>query len=188
MPSQSTLLGAAGEHYVLCQLLRRGYIAALAPLGVPNADILITDIEGHRLSAIQVKTRRNIGSDKGWHMKPKHEQLVSDFLFYCFVDFGDGVEDHPRTLVVPSSTVAAAIRESHQHWLKTPGMKGQAHKDSKVRRFLPDYTRVFGEGHATYGPNWAEKYRDAWHLLGPPQKSPDETEESQNESDRSLKD
>lgn len=26
MPSQSSLLGAAGEHYVLCQLLRRGYI------------------------------------------------------------------------------------------------------------------------------------------------------------------
>lgn len=50
MPSQSTLLGAAGEHYVLCQLLRRGYIAALAPLGVPNADILITDTEGRRLT------------------------------------------------------------------------------------------------------------------------------------------
>jgi hypothetical protein len=44
MPSQSTLLGAAGEHYVLCQLLRRGYIAALAPIGVPNADILVTVI------------------------------------------------------------------------------------------------------------------------------------------------
>jgi hypothetical protein len=34
MPSQSTLLGAPGEHYVLCQLLRRGYIAALASIGV----------------------------------------------------------------------------------------------------------------------------------------------------------
>jgi hypothetical protein len=38
MPSQSTLLGAAGEHYVMAELLRRGYVAALAPQGVPNAD------------------------------------------------------------------------------------------------------------------------------------------------------
>jgi hypothetical protein len=183
MPSQSTLLGAAGEHYVLCQLLRRGYIAALAPLGVPNADILITDIEGHRLTAIQVKTRRNIGSDKGWHMKPKHEELVSDFLFYCFVDFGDGLEAQPRTLVVPSGVVATAIRDSHQQWLKTPGKRGQAHKDSKVRRFVPDYTKVFGEGHGLYGHKW-EQYREAWHRLGPPQKSPDEIEESQADSSR----
>ena len=93
MPSQSSLLGAAGEHYVLCQLLRCGYIAALAPLGVLNADILITDLHGQRLVAIRVKTRRNIGVDKGWHMKPKHEALVSDSLFYCFVNFGDGLED-----------------------------------------------------------------------------------------------
>jgi hypothetical protein len=181
MPSQSTLLGAAGEHYVLCQLLRRGYIAALAPLGVPNADILITDTDGERLVAIQVKTRRNIGTDKGWHMKPKHERLISDSLFYCFVDFGDGFEDRPQTYVVPSRVVAAAIRDSHQHWLKTPGVRGQAHKDSQVRRFLPDYTKVFGEGHALYGVNWIDKYWEAWDSLGEPQKSLSEIEELQSE-------
>ena len=53
MPSQSTLLGAAGEHYVMSELLRRGYIAALAPQGVPNADIVVTDVEGSRLCSIQ---------------------------------------------------------------------------------------------------------------------------------------
>jgi len=63
MPSQATLLGAAGEHYVLSQLLRRGYIAAIAPQGVPNAHILVTDLEGQRLYAIQLKTRRDIGTD-----------------------------------------------------------------------------------------------------------------------------
>jgi hypothetical protein len=184
MASQSTLLGAAGEHYVLCQLLRRGYIAALAPLGVPNADILITDTEGQRLVAIQVKTRRNIGADKGWHMKPKHERLISDSLFYCFVNFGDGLEDRTQSHVVPSGVVAAAIRESHQHWLKTPGVKGQAHKDSQVRRFLPDYTKVFGENHPLYGQNWTEKYLEAWGLLGPPQKKPSEIEESESAPDQ----
>jgi hypothetical protein len=77
MSSQSTLIGAAGEHFVLCQLLRRGWIAALAPKGVPNADIIVTDIDGNRQCAIQVKTRRDIGSDKGWHMRKKHEEIMS---------------------------------------------------------------------------------------------------------------
>lgn len=184
MPSQSSLLGAAGEHYVLCQLLRRGYIAALAPLGVPNADILITDTEGQRLVAIQVKSKRNIGTDKGWHMKPKHERLIADSLCYCFVNFGDGLEDRTQTYVVPSRVVAAAIRDSHQHWLKTPGAKGQAHKDSQVRRFLPDYTKVFGDGHPLYGPNWIDKYLEAWELLGTPQKSLNEVEEQQSDADQ----
>lgn len=183
MPSQSSLLGAAGEHYVVCQLLRRGYIAALAPLGVPNADILITDTEGRRLVAIQVKTRRNIGADKGWHMKPKHERLVSASLFYCFVNFGDGLEDRTKTHVVPSGVVAGAIRESHQYWLKTPGVKGRPHKDSLVRRFLPDYTKVFGKDHSRYGPNWTDKYLEAWELLGPPQKDPIEVAEPESASE-----
>lgn len=39
----SMIVGAAGEHHVLSQLLRRGWIAALAPDGAPNMDILVTD-------------------------------------------------------------------------------------------------------------------------------------------------
>ena len=73
MSSQTSLLGAAGEHHVMAELLRRNYIAALAPQGVPNADIVVTNIEGSRLCSIQVKTRRDIGSDGGWHMNEKHE-------------------------------------------------------------------------------------------------------------------
>lgn len=56
MASDNTLLGAAGEHYVMSELLRRGYIAALALQGVPNADIVVTDIDGTRLCSIQVKS------------------------------------------------------------------------------------------------------------------------------------
>ena len=37
----STIIGAAGEYHVLSQLLRRGWIAALAPDGAPNMDILV---------------------------------------------------------------------------------------------------------------------------------------------------
>ena len=37
------IVGSAGEHFVLCQLLRRGWIATKAPEGAPNMDILVTD-------------------------------------------------------------------------------------------------------------------------------------------------
>ena len=77
----STIIGAAGEYHVLSQLLRRGWIAALAPDGAPNMDILVTDENNKKLCAIQVKARRDIGRDKGWHMKPKHEDMVADDLF-----------------------------------------------------------------------------------------------------------
>lgn len=38
----TSLTGVGGEHYVLFELLRKGYIAALAPTGVPDADIVVT--------------------------------------------------------------------------------------------------------------------------------------------------
>lgn len=121
----TTILGAAGEHFVMSQLLRRNMIAALAPTGVPNADIVVTDKLGDRLCAVQVKVRRDIGSDGGWHMGQKHEDLMSPNLFYCFVDFGKSLSDQPKTWVVPSGIVAKSLLEIHRDWLRTPGQKGQ---------------------------------------------------------------
>jgi hypothetical protein len=143
MPSQSTLLGAAGEHHVVAELLRRGFIAALAPQGVPNADIVVTDVEASRLCPIQVKTRRDIGSDGGWHMKAKHENIRSDRLFYCFVDFGKTTDARPTVYLLPSALVAEVLFTAHRKWLAKPGKKGQPHKDSVKRRLVPDYPRLW---------------------------------------------
>jgi hypothetical protein len=82
----------------MAELLRRGYIACLVPAGVPTADIVVTDIFRANLCSIQVKSRRDIGSDGGWHMGEKHESLVVDKLFYCFVDFGKSLGDVPKKL------------------------------------------------------------------------------------------
>jgi hypothetical protein len=164
MPSQSTLLGAAGEHHVMAELLRRGYIAALAPQGVPNADIVVTDVEASRLCSIQVKTRRDIGSDGGWHMKAKHENVRSDRLFYCFVDFGKTIDARPTVHVLPSARVAEVLFTAHRKWMAKPGKKGP-HKDSPVRRLVPDYTRYIGPTDNPYPKGWLDQYRDAWHLL-----------------------
>jgi len=155
----STILGAAGEHYVMCQLLRHGLIAALAPTGVPNADIVVTDTIGERMCAIQVKARRDIGSDGGWHMKAKHETLRSPTLFYAFVDFGQSLTAAPQCWIVPSAVVADVIAKSYSRWLETPGARGQQHQETNLRRFLPDYTAI------GYPENWLNPYLEAWDSL-----------------------
>lgn len=163
MTSASTLLGAAGEHYVMAQLLRRGLIAALAPVGVPNADIVVTNDVGDRLCAVQVKSRLAKGTDGGWHMRAKHESISSPFLFYVFVDFGASLGDRPTCYIIPSAVVADTIRSSHALWLSTPGQRGQQRKDGDFRRLLPDYDKVglmLGRG-----AGWLDAYRERWELL-----------------------
>jgi hypothetical protein len=82
MKLSTSILGGAGEHFVMGELLRRGLIAARAPEGVPNFDIVINDLEGERLAAIQVKTRRDFkGGDKGW----KIETFVR-LRYYTFIN------------------------------------------------------------------------------------------------------
>lgn len=162
MVSATSLTGAAGEHFVMSELLRRGLIAALAPAGVPNCDIIVTDEIGDRLCAVQVKTRNSTGADGGWHMGRKHENLMAPTLFYCFVDFGAGKDGGPFTYVVPSAVVATALAECHQAWLKQPGKKGQQRKDGDMRRLLPDYSHLNA---GKYEAGWLEPYREAWQLL-----------------------
>jgi hypothetical protein len=146
----------------MSQLLRRGLIAALAPVGVPTADIVVTDDIGDRACAIQVKTRRELGRDGGWHMKAKHEGIRGASLFYVFLSFPND-EGLPDTFVVPSAVVAEVLRVSHQTWLGRPGRRGQPHKDGEMRRFLPDYSHL--DLAEAYGPTWLERYRDAWDQL-----------------------
>jgi hypothetical protein len=161
---KTSVLGSAGEHYAMCQLLRQGFIAALAPAGVPNCDIVVTDGVGAKLCAIQVKTRLEKGTDGGWHMSRKHETLTAPTLFYVFIDFGANELAPPVSYVVPSRVAADAVRESHATWLAKPSKSGKPHVDSDVRRFMPDYTKVGLD--IGRGPGWLSPYREAWAVLG----------------------
>ena len=163
--SPSSLLDAAGEHYVLSQLLHRGLIVALAPVGVPTAAIVITGDAGERACALQVKTRREIGSDGGWHMNAKHEATRGASLFYVFLSFPNDLHKLPDAFVIPSGVVSDALYQTHRAWLARPGRGGVPHKDGDMRRFLPDYSR--GGLQQEFAPSWLERYRDAGRLLEP---------------------
>ena len=111
----------------MSQLLRRGLIAALAPVGVPTADLVVTVDLGERACAIQVKTRRELGRDGGWHMKAKHEGIRGASLFYVFLSFPADPHRLPDAFVVPSAIVADALFTAHRAWLARPGRGGQLH-------------------------------------------------------------
>jgi hypothetical protein len=141
-------------------LLRRGLIAALAPRGVPNADIIVTDKIGDQLCAVQVKTRLRGAGDNGWHMGAKHEEITSPNIYYVFVGFET---EPPGCWIVPSAIVAEALKLSHGNWLAMPGKGGRAHNDSKMRRFRFNYDNVGLQD--KYPKGWLDQYKDAWHLL-----------------------
>lgn len=146
-------------------LLRNGLIAALAPDGAPNLDIVVSTTNGRYQCGIQVKTRRGVGGDRGWHMSQKRETISSPSLFYCFVDFQSDIGTKPLTYVVPSQIVANAVTRSHATWLSHPGTKGQQRKDSKMRRFLPDYAKIFLAEPNPYPDGWLGQYEDHWAQL-----------------------
>jgi len=153
----STLIGAAGENYVLFQLFRRGILAGQPPARVPDVDLLVLDESAQVITNLQVKTR-TYGSDGGWHMKAKHENLVSDRLFYVFVDLEP---DSPVSYIIPSKVVADHVSRCHATWLSIPGRQGQPHQDTQMRRLVPNLNfEVEGFGHG-----WIDPYRERWDSL-----------------------
>jgi hypothetical protein len=114
----------------------------------------VNPLDGGTPIFIQVKSRQ-FGSDGGWHMRAKHEAVIEDNLFYCFVDFEPR---DPVVYVVPSAVVAEAISKDHKIWLEKPGRNGVAHNDHDMRRLRPDMFSM--------PKDWIEAYRENWQPLG----------------------
>ena len=95
-----TLIGPAGEHYVLFRLLQRGILAALAPPGAEKVDILVLSTDEQITATIQVKTSTT-SLNKGWPMNAKHETIEHPRAFYAFVDL-KRLPHAPVTYIVPS--------------------------------------------------------------------------------------
>lgn len=58
--------------------------------------------------------------------------------------------DSPNYYIVPREDVARYARDNHQRWLNTPGLKGQKHQDTPMRKFSDN----------------ENKYLNKWELLG----------------------
>jgi hypothetical protein len=120
----TTLVAAAGEHYVAYKLSRLGFLAALVRQGSPTTDLLASSLDGARTVAIQVKTTimagrtRGRGAEKVLHhlefpLGHKAVEKASPKLIFCFVDLRDDqVGIPPDVYVVPAS----AIQSYYKGW------------------------------------------------------------------------
>ncbi len=128
----AVLAGVSGEYFVAAELSKKGYIASITLRNTKGVDILCSNSNATKTVGIQVKT--NSGSNRNWILNKKAEEYFADSLFYVFVNLNND-QKHPDFFVVPSKIVAKYVRESHANWLKTPGKKGQEHKDNPIRNF-----------------------------------------------------
>ena len=143
----SLLAGVAGEYFVAAELSRRGHIASISLRNTRGIDILATNQEASRSITIQCKT--NQLGQKVWVLNDKSERFHSDKHFYVFVALG-APDKRASYHIVPSATVAKLTADSHQQWLNTPGLNGQKHIDTTMRKFN----------------DLNEEFLERWDLLG----------------------
>ena len=173
---QSAVIGAAGEHLVLSNLLRLNYIAGKAPDNTKDYDLVVLNTDGTTSFPIQVKT--TIDKKKSWILSEKHEKPIKN-LIYCFV-YIESKSSFSEIFIIDADTVAKAVKTSHSIWLKLPGLKGQKHQEGSMRMFMRDYSSISGLKNnnqsdylddndqkfiSDFSEGWLDKYKDNWSLI-----------------------
>lgn len=119
----TTLVAAAGEHFVAYRLSAMGYPVALTRGGSPTVDLMVGDLAGHAAISLQVKTssqalrqfaRKPENNRWEWDIGQRAVTLRGKSIFYAFVDLkGDhrapGVS--PDIFIVPSLVVADKTKD-----------------------------------------------------------------------------
>ena len=173
MKVQSAVIGSAGEHLVISLLLRRNFIAGLAPQNTEDFDIVVMSKDGQTLFPVQVKT----STKKSWMLSKKHENAIKNII-YVFVRFSDDMTGS-EIFIMKSDKVAEVTKLSHQIWLKLPSKGGKVHKDSDIRNLmmdsssliknLPDPKKYLTKSELEFIDShklgWIEKYRESWELF-----------------------
>ena len=171
---QSSVLGASGEHLILSHLLRLNFVAGKAPDNTKDYDLVVLNKDGTSSSPIQVKTTHK---KDGWVLSRKHETPIKDLIF-CFV-YMELDTNFTEIYLMDSKVVSENVKLSHSIWLKLPGLKGQKHNDSDMRRLqrvahpnvnkIENYEKYLNEAEKKYLKNhqngWIEKHKDAWDIL-----------------------
>ena len=167
MATQSSVTGAAGEHHVLSELLRRNWISSFAPKNSRDIDILAMSENGEKYFSVQVKTK----CSGDWQLNSKVEEMVSEHMFYAFVDLGKDNSSPPVTYILPSSIVATCTKKCHQAWLRGLPHKGKSRNDNNHRKLATDHSYINPQSDedielvSNYLEGWLDKYCESWDTL-----------------------
>ena len=132
----------AGEFAVLSQLSLRGFDANMTLGHTKGVDILVSDPEKNKMFKVEVKTSfaskpsrsKLFGYTLSWMMMEKHETIIDNNLFYCFVNIEKQTNIF-RFFMVPSAIVADYVNKQHQYWLKNRHNLTETEKAIPMRQF-----------------------------------------------------
>ena len=156
---KGTLVGNAGEFFVVGELLRRGFTAAPAPRNSPDVDVLA--IGGGRFFRIRVKSKS--APSTVWQFMEKRadralfRNVGSRDDFAVFVDLKSPGEQ-PSYIVIPTMEVDRFLKEKRRKWIETPGRGGRPHNAESRHHALDE------KKHAGF----LKPYREKWSLMGVP--------------------
>jgi len=144
---EGSLIGNAGEYYVMAELLKHRIIAALAPRNAPSFDILAT--KGNRSVRIRVKTKSAEYSVWQWAVK-KDGSIFRDLSeqgdFTVLVDLAMETKDL-KFYVVPTHQINAWLKRGFEKWISTLGRNNRPRSKTNPKRNLNQktYARVLSE-------------------------------------------
>jgi hypothetical protein len=154
MANDKTHRGSASQFFVAGELCRRGYVAVITMGNCPNTDILCSNKDGTKFVHIQVKTFRP--SDGDCSVGLKAERNYGDNFFWVLGGIPEAEQnDQFVYYIIPSAIMAKNVSEGHAIWHKTPGKKGQQHRETNFRAVdLPPRKNLNGWDISPYLNNW----------------------------------
>jgi len=165
----SNSVSLAGEFAVLSQLHLRGFDGSLTLGNTKGVDILVSSPVTGKLSRLEVKTSyknksshsKLFGHTMPWVMGVKHEDVIDNNLFFCFVNIVQSNNSF-EFFIVPNSVVSSYVKEQHQYWLgRDEGTHPQTETTMRTFRIGLDNNQ------SAYNIKTplANVYRDKWSLL-----------------------
>ena len=150
-----SLIGNAGEYYVLAELLKRDVIAAIAPRNAPSFDILATKAD--KTIKIRVKTKSEQYPVWQWSIK-KDGSIFRDLNknedFTILVDLAKETKDL-KFYIVPTRVIDQLLKEDFNIWINAPGKNNRPHSRENKKRHLDQDKYA----------NQLQEYLDNWEIL-----------------------
>ncbi len=109
MASKQQITGMTGVYLVAAELSTRGYVATPTSRNAQGVDLLVSDPDGQRSYAVQVKT--NAVTFSFWLVGARAQQLRSRTPIYTLVNLR---RTGPEFYLVPSRTIARKTTVARQ--------------------------------------------------------------------------
>lgn len=132
------LIGNAGEHYVMAELLKRRKLAALAPRNAPAFDILATNSD--KTVKIRVKTKSEEYDIWQWSTskeKPIFRDIHDKDDYTVLVNLALDIKN-VRYYIIPTKTLNEWLWRDFNEWVNTPGAKGQQRSPDNPKKNLSE--------------------------------------------------